>query len=645
MADKRRQYFAGMILVFAVVIGLITVFFMLGRTNKYSQYLMDTGSTRYGWSYTILTDGKAAEVEPEFQDEYTMVLPGGESAEAVKITRTLTETLPEAGIGWRCYGSAVEVFMDGVLIYSDFQTTRRDAAGFLMLDQQDIEHIAEEKTVQISLPLDYTGAELTMITYFARGMEGSSPVYPFLENFETSYAGYVVDSVLPVALMTLYGILTVLIVVIFVLDIANGTADFRILLLGLSFVFLLLGTAYNSLPGSVSILSEHMNLSFLSELYIAPLYLYLVLYLTGWKKHLMSGGVILWFLYEGTMMLRNVSQGELFRVGRRGRGALLLLSAVAAAFLLEYVCGRRKKEGKKGAFPVNLFYGGLAVVIVVLRVLYGAREWNGDAGMYLYQMISSAVYGNCFVVVHLIADISAAMAVILLVLEFIRRTIRTKEMIGILEERSRLTLEGYNRVLKAEEATNSARHEMLHHMTALMGILNNGETERACTYIASVTDEINHLPAVRYSQNILVNVIAGTYLDKAKDQGIQVEYSLPIPAKLDIADEDLSVFLTNMLQNAVQACERMDPEQERYINIKMYLNENFLFIGCVNSRSEEGQSPEDSETGTEEERLRHGFGLEAMSRIAEKYGSILKIDKSPREFSVKSNLCLKWQTR
>lgn len=145
-----------------------------------------------------------------------------------------------------------------------------------------------------------------------------------------------------------------------------------------------------------------------------------------------------------------------------------------------------------------------------------------------------------------------------------------------MEERSRLTLEGYNRMLEAEEATNSVRHEMRHHMIALMGILKEGQKVQACEYISSIMCTLGELPVFRYSENILVNVIAGEYLDRAKKLGVEVEHSLSVPAELKIADEDLSVFLSNMLENALEACERMKPGQERYIHVKMHVNENFL---------------------------------------------------------------------
>ncbi len=40
----------------------------------------------------------------------------------------------------------------------------------------------------------------------------------------------------------------------------------------------------------------------------------------------------------------------------------------------------------------------------------------------------------------------------------------------------------------------------------------------------------------------------------------------------------------------------------------------------------------------------HGYGMAAMGRIVEKYGSILKVDTGPKKFSVKTYLCMRRKT-
>lgn len=247
--------------------------------------------------------------------------------------------------------------------------------------------------------------------------------------------------------------------------------------------------------------------------------------------------------------------------------------------------------------------------------------------------------GNYGPAISLVTDITSYMTVIMVVTEVVRRTMQSRRTVDVLRERSRLTMEGYERMLRAEEQTNAANHEMRHHMTALAGLLQDGDTARASEYIASVTDALDKLPTVRYCPNVLVNAIAGVYLDQAKAQGIRVDHSLRVPAELGIADEDLSVFLTNLLENALHACQKVEPGTARYIRLKMAVHENFLFIGCENSAPDEQE--EEEQNREERARRQHGYGLEAMRQIAEKYSSMLLLERMDGAFSVKSNFSLR----
>ncbi len=153
-------------------------------------------------------------------------------------------------------------------------------------------------------------------------------------------------------------------------------------------------------------------------------------------------------------------------------------------------------------------------------------------------------------------------------------------------------------------------------------MLKNGDTAGAGEYIASVAEDLENLPASRYSKNLIVNVIAGAYLDRAAQQGVRVDYSFDLPERLALSDSDLCVLVTNILENAVEACERMDANAEKYINVKISLDSGVLFMGCENSRSP-------SEGAAES-----GYGIKNMCRVAEKYGGIVKFEEKPASFSV-----------
>lgn len=628
----------GLAVICAVVAAFLYVFLGLARTDKKDRYLSGFGGMDCGWEYELLAEGAAKEMTPEF-DEVGYIRYPVDRPEALKITRTMVETIPNAEIELYIYdGEAVEVFLDDELLYTDFQESERDPYGYLILDENVRQAIAARsgayplgKRARISLPDDYTGRKLKITTYFLVEMKEYPPCYPYLGCEVSRFAEQVAVAVMPVAMLVLCAVCVVLLLLVFFLDSSGGRKDGRILLLVLYFILLFLNGRYNSVLGDIGEMHGMWEIVLSSDLYMLPLCLYLALLLSVRRRLLAVCGMAVWVGYGGIYTWINLRDGFPIPGDMMGRGSFALALLFIALFLLEYFLTDKWKGSRKR----NLSYTALAVFVMAVCVFYEANRAHDGNIVEYFQVTVSLMAGGYFVkTVSLMQNTCATMAVIVLVAEFLRRNAETRAMVAVLEERQRATLEGYNRMLRAEEAVYAERHEMRHHTMALMAFLRNHETERACEYLASIEEKIDQMPVFKYSQNMLVNVIAGTYLDRAKEQGIRVECMIAVPENLQIADEDLSVFLSNMLQNAVEACERMEKDKDRYIQLKMYEKEYYLFIGCVNSfsKTEEAHVPDHPER----EHKEHGYGLEAMHQIAEKYGSILMVDRREDEFSVMS---------
>ena len=647
-SEYRTQYVIGLVFIIITVFVFFNILLGLARTDKADFYLRDVSYQSFGWEYEVLSDGDVTVETPEF-GEYDAISFPEKSIQAVSISRVMTEEIqraPEIETVHYNY-QLIEIFLDDLLLFSELPDGERNKDGFLLLDgtnpliqkKTSLKHefYPYGNTVRLSLPDDYQGKTLRIITYFFGEVPNYEPVYPSLGSYESRYAPYLADLVMPIAALILYAVCFVILILVFVLDIPNDKKDPRIFLLALYFLLLFIYTLKGPTVSVVSEADDHALIQILGEFYVLPLCLYLALLFGGWKRWLLLGGTAVWSVYI-VLQLRLTAGSGYFAADAAGRGSFLLALLFLAVFLLDFIVRKRKQVDRRRA----LMYAALTAAVFALYVFSEAcRAYDGNMLECLEVIFTLALDGYFITLMALIQNVCAAMAIIVLVVEFLRRNTETRTMVTVLEERSRATREEYHRMLDAESATHSLRHEMSHHMTALLGFIREGESERADEYITSVVRELNGLPVFRYSQNTIVNMIAGFYLDRAAKDGIRIEHKLSVPEKLAILDEDLSVFLSNMLQNALEACERMDPASERYIHINMNVHGNYLAIGCTNSMSPEQEKASDAEQQRRKLRNRtHGYGLKAMSNIAEKYGSILNIEKTSSEFSVKTILNL-----
>lgn len=627
---SRWRIAAGAAALLAVAAALVAMLSPMNHPSAEDTYLIDSQDMRFGWRYEVLADGAVREYEPRFaEDGYMMLLPEG--VRAVRITRTMTEDVPDAELEWFCYQRGVEVFLDGELLHSDFSRAPRDANGFASPEAADWERIGREQSarrIRMTLPDDYLGRELSVITYFPAGYDSPEPVYPHLSSDLASVAGYVVACLKSNIVMTVYGLLALLIAGMYMVDAHNGGGDGRSLLLCLYFLLLFAFAATNSFFGYCSqlVLWPEWIRDLLYRLYVAPLYLYLALRLKGSCKWPLCAAVAGWILYEIIVTVIRTRSGMTAYADIVGPlGLAVFLAVITALIVQDLRQDQQDKRARRG-------FVAAGCAVLLLYLIGRGNAWD-SLGDYLRDGIWGAIVsGNFGPLVDLTTEVTSGIVLIVTITEFVRRTLRSRQEMSVLQDRTRQTMEGYERLLAAEDATNALHHEMRHHMTALSAILGEGDVGRASRYVEAVMGDLKQLPVGRYSQNMLVNVIAGSYLDRARAQWIRVESQLNVPPELNIEDEDLSVFLSNMLQNALEACERIEQGQDRYIKVDMHLRGNFLFIRCVNSAP---NGPD-----TRGRRPRHGYGIAAMRSVAEKYNSVLVAERSPGEYAVMSDLCL-----
>ena len=89
---------------------------------------------------------------------------------------------------------------------------------------------------------------------------------------------------------------------------------------------------------------------------------------------------------------------------------------------------------------------------------------------------------------------------------------------------------------------------------------------------------------------------------------------------LPVKDEDLCIILTNLLENAVEACRNMAPERERSISLRISANEEHIMIDCENSTDKEVKIlPDGSVPSSKSDPDNHGYGVSSVRRIIEKY--------------------------
>ena len=224
--------------------------------------------------------------------------------------------------------------------------------------------------------------------------------------------------------------------------------------------------------------------------------------------------------------------------------------------------------------------------------------------------------------------------------ELVRSIARTQSDARALVLKNQLVMENYSALEEKLRETARSRHESAHRLAVLDALVQQEDLAGLRRCIESWKQEAEK-SQLRFCEQIAVNAILQDAAGRAEKLGIAFHAAVTVPKDLPIPDEDLCTLLMNLLDNALEGASRTPEGREKAIWFQMKAAGSFLPVLCENTF--DGKVMTDGHgkpQTTKPDPAVHGFGIEQMRAVAEKYGSILDISWTEERFTVQTALQL-----
>ncbi|MBI4855908.1 MAG: sensor histidine kinase [Acetobacterium woodii] len=109
-----------------------------------------------------------------------------------------------------------------------------------------------------------------------------------------------------------------------------------------------------------------------------------------------------------------------------------------------------------------------------------------------------------------------------------------------------------------------AAHDRRHFNNVLLELLEQGKTGEAYTLLESYNQVVPKISKI-YCENHVVNAAVCHYASLAEQAGILLEITLDIPGNVNVDALELTMVVSNLMENAIQACERLPQNQVPYL--------------------------------------------------------------------------------
>lgn len=197
----------------------------------------------------------------------------------------------------------------------------------------------------------------------------------------------------------------------------------------------------------------------------------------------------------------------------------------------------------------------------------------------------------------------------------------TKTQLHAAELKEKLLEENYIEIKNIYEHYMYNFHDFKNHLLVLMEYCQNRENEKAIDYISSISAPLHKTKLFAFWGNDILDIILNYKLQEAESAGINIETHVqPINIKY-IEEIDLCAIISNLLDNAITACEDV-PENEKTISVTTKDLGETTIIKISNSYKKNRSKPNSIFfTGTPSPV--HGYGKKSVKSKVEKYNGTI----------------------
>lgn len=172
------------------------------------------------------------------------------------------------------------------------------------------------------------------------------------------------------------------------------------------------------------------------------------------------------------------------------------------------------------------------------------------------------------------------------------------------------------------------RHDYHNHLQSLKAKLTRNQIDESIEYLNELEKDLDDIHQIVETGNINIDAILNSKLSLAMTHDIDVNVKVSIPKDLPINNIDCCVLLGNLIDNAIEACEKVN--DNKYIRLYIGLYKKQLYISITNATNEIVRKFDEEYITTK--RGNHGHGLKRINKVVEKYNGYINRKNEPGVF-------------
>lgn len=216
-------------------------------------------------------------------------------------------------------------------------------------------------------------------------------------------------------------------------------------------------------------------------------------------------------------------------------------------------------------------------------------------------------------------------------LKYVSEKDRRWKQIHLLQERNEEKIKLYHEMSVNYDEQKRILHDYHNQIGCMQGLLKKQQYKEAKEYAEKLADSFpDQMQNVDVNHPIL-NVVLNQKYRLAKRKDISFLFYANDLSDLWLEEQDVVSLLSNLLDNAIEACEKL--ESERKIWVKLVREKRQFVLSIRNTVPEPVDIQDDEIPTSKEDKVKHGIGLKNVQMILNKYKGMGMMRYEERCFS------------
>ncbi|HHD2753345.1 TPA: sensor histidine kinase [Clostridium perfringens] len=190
----------------------------------------------------------------------------------------------------------------------------------------------------------------------------------------------------------------------------------------------------------------------------------------------------------------------------------------------------------------------------------------------------------------------------------------------------------YESMIDNYDDGKKALHDMNNHMSVIKYFLENEDYKSMQEYVNSLSNRVPSNKDKKICGNKIVNAICVEKAYICKEKNINISFDIVIEKELNIDIIDICTVFGNLIDNAIEACDKNLGEKFIQVSSRVHLNK--LHVKVINSKENKVKKCNGKFISSKDDIKNHGIGIENVKQAVSKNEGYIEFKDSKNMFDV-----------